>query len=46
VDCVVAVRRLAVGTPYGELAGHLERCLGSLGALTERAPVVMSGGTP
>jgi ribonuclease P protein component len=34
VDCVVVVRKRAVGIAFAKLAGHLESCLGSLGVLT------------
>jgi ribonuclease P protein component len=34
VDCVVVVRKRAVGIAFAELAGYLESCLGSLGVLT------------
>jgi ribonuclease P protein component len=33
VDCVVVVRKPAVGAAFSELAGHLESCLQSLGVL-------------
>lgn len=33
VDCVVVVRKPAVGAAFSELAGHLEGCLQSLGVL-------------
>ena len=33
VDCVVVVRKAAVGSPFRELAGHLESCLQSLKVL-------------
>jgi ribonuclease P protein component len=38
VDCVVVVRKPAVGTAFSELAGHLERCLESLGVLSAATP--------
>jgi ribonuclease P protein component len=33
VDCVVVVRKRAVGLAFPELGGHLERCLAALHAL-------------
>jgi ribonuclease P protein component len=33
VDCVVVVRKRAVGIAFAELAGHLESCLRSLNVL-------------
>lgn len=38
VDCVVVVRKPAVGTAFSELAGHLESCLESLGVLAAPTP--------
>ena len=38
VDCVVVVRKRAVGTPFAELAGHLESCLRSLNVLIAPSP--------
>ena len=38
VDCVVVVRKAAVGSPFRELAGHLESCLRSLGVLAAPTP--------
>jgi ribonuclease P protein component len=52
MDCVVVVRRRAVGTAYAELAAHMETCLRSLKALTELteptepSSVAATGGTP
>jgi ribonuclease P protein component len=37
VDCVVVVRKRAVGSAFGELARNLESCLGSLDVLTTPA---------
>jgi ribonuclease P protein component len=34
VDCVVVVRKEAVGIAFDELAGRLERCLRSLNVLS------------
>jgi ribonuclease P protein component len=42
VDCVVVVRKGAVGIAFGELAGRLESCLRSLNVLS--APVPTSAG--
>jgi ribonuclease P protein component len=41
-DCVVVVRKGAVGIAFGELAGRLESCLRSLNVLS--APVPTSAG--
>jgi len=41
VDCVVVVRRRAVGTAFGELVANIERCLRSLNVLAD--PPVASG---
>ena len=38
VDCVVVVRKPAVGVAFSELAGHLESCLQSLRVLPARTP--------
>ena len=38
VDCVVVVRKTAVGAAFAELAGHLESCLQSLGVLAAPTP--------
>lgn len=38
VDCVVVVRKPAVGAAFSELAGHLESCLQSLGVLAAPTP--------
>lgn len=38
VDCVVVVRKPAVGAAFSELAGHLESCLQSLGVLAALTP--------
>jgi RNase P protein component len=38
VDCVVVVRKTAVGAAFSELAGHLESCLRSLGVLATPTP--------
>jgi ribonuclease P protein component len=40
VDCVVVVRKAAVGNVFAELAGHLESCLRSLNVLT--SPIASS----
>ena len=37
IDCVVVVRKRAVGSAFGELAGNLENCLRSLNVLTAPA---------
>ena len=42
VDCVVVVRKAAVGSAFRDLAGHLESCLQSLKVL---APSTATGGT-
>ena len=38
VDCVVVVRKTAVGAAFAELAGQLESCLQSLGVLAPPTP--------
>jgi ribonuclease P protein component len=38
VDCVVVVRKPAVGAAFSELAGHLESSLQSVGVLAARTP--------
>jgi ribonuclease P protein component len=38
VDCVVVVRKPAVGSAFSELVGHLENCLQSLGVLAAPTP--------
>ena len=38
VDCVVVVRKGAVGIAFAELAGRLERCLRSLNVLSAPVP--------
>ena len=40
VDCVVVVRKRAVGIAFAKLAGQLESCLESLGVLTVPASSV------
>lgn len=43
IDCVVVVRRPAVGSGFRELVGTMEQCLQTLGALRDTASLL---GTP